>query len=239
MYYLDKYKIVLAIIAILLIVGGLSLFSLKKPTSTTTDTTEPPVMEVDEPENKEIAVPFTSQAPEGNWQEPWQNACEEASIVMIQNFYKDESLTAEKARQEILEIFTLKKETAPASKDESLERIEEIINSGDLNWDVHIIDNPSLEAIKEELAANRPIIAPVYAPKLNNPNYSAPGPDYHVLVITGYDDASQEFITHDPGLSGGENYRYPYEIIMGALHDYLENEDYGTQIKRVLFTEPL
>ncbi len=66
MYYLDKYKIVLAIIAILLIVGGLSLFSLKKPTSTTTDTTEPPVMEVDEPENKEIAVPFTSQAPEGN-----------------------------------------------------------------------------------------------------------------------------------------------------------------------------
>jgi hypothetical protein len=158
---------------------------------------------------------------------------------MIQNFYKDESLTAEKARQEILEIFTLKKETAPASKDESLERIEEIINSGDLNWDVHIIDNPSLEAIKEELAANRPIIAPVYAPKLNNPNYSAPGPDYHVLVITGYDDASQEFITHDPGLSGGENYRYPYEIIMGALHDYLENEDYGTQIKRVLFTEPL
>jgi len=50
------------------------------------------------PIEKEISVPFTSQAPEGNWQEPWQNACEEASIVMIQNFYKDEGLTVEKAR---------------------------------------------------------------------------------------------------------------------------------------------
>lgn len=84
------------------------------------------------PATKENIVPFTSQAPEGNWQEPWQNACEEASIVMIQNFYKDEGLSADKARQQILAVFQLKKTTAPASQDESLERIAEIINSGDL-----------------------------------------------------------------------------------------------------------
>src|SRR3989338_8277039 len=83
------------------------------------------------PSVKKNIVPFTSQAPEGDWQEPWQNACEEASIVMIQNFYKDERLTIDKARQQILAVFKLKKDTAPASKDESLERIAEIINSGD------------------------------------------------------------------------------------------------------------
>lgn len=27
-----------------------------------------------------LAVPFTSQAPTGDWSEPWQNACEEASF---------------------------------------------------------------------------------------------------------------------------------------------------------------
>jgi len=189
------------------------------------------------PTNKEISVPFTSQAPQGNWQEPWQNACEEASIVMIQNFYKEEGLDPVKARQQILDIFTLKKTTAVASKDESLERIEEIINSGDLKWKVHIVNNPELKAIQNELSANQPVIAPVYAPLLNNPNYGTPGPDYHVLVITGYDDETGEFITNDPGTEAGENYRYPYDILLKALHDYLANKDYKAGAKRVLFTE--
>lgn len=190
------------------------------------------------PLTKKIVVPFTSQAPEGNWQEPWQNACEEASVVMIQNFYKDEGLTVEKARQQILAVFKLKKTTAPVSKDESLERIVEIINSGDLNWQARVVDNPNLTAIKDELAANHPVIAPVYAPLLSNPNYTSPGPAYHVIVITGYDDASGEFITNDPGTDEGENYRYPYEVLMTALHDYLANKDYTAGAKRVLFTEP-
>lgn len=190
------------------------------------------------PANKEISVPFTSQAPEGNWEEPWQNACEEASIVMIQNFYKDEGLTVEKARQQILAVFKLKKTTAPASKDESIERIAEIINSGNLTWKTHVVDNPDLTIIRDELAANHPIIAPVYAPLLNNPNYTNPGPTYHVIVITGYDDKSGEFITNDPGTEEGKNYRYPYKILMAALHDYLANKDYTAGAKRVLFTEP-
>ncbi|MFA7286224.1 MAG: C39 family peptidase [Patescibacteria group bacterium] len=190
------------------------------------------------PVAKEIDVPFTSQAPEGKWQEPWQNACEEASIVMIQNFYKDEGLTVEKARQQILAVFQLKKDTAPASKDESLERIAEIINSGDLIWKARVVNDPSLEDIKTELTSNHPIIAPVYAPLLNNPNYTGSGPDYHVIVITGYDDATNEFITNDPGTEAGKNYRYAYDVLLSALHDYLANKEYTAGPKRVLFTEP-
>lgn len=190
------------------------------------------------PPSKENAVPFTSQAPGGNWQEPWQNACEEASIVMIQNFYKDTTLDPAQARQQILDVFKLKKITAPASKDESLERIVEIINSGNLSWQARVVNNPTLTEIKDELAANHPVIAPVYAPLLNNPNYTNPGPTYHVIVITGYDDAKGEFITNDPGTDQGKNYRYPYQILLTALHDYLANKDYTAGAKRVLFTEP-
>lgn len=188
--------------------------------------------------DKENDVPFTSQAPEGNWQEPWQNACEEASIVMIQNFYSEQGLTIAKAREQILAIFQLKQDTAPTSKDESMERIAEIINSGNLIWQAHVVDEPSLDVLKAELSDNHPIIAPVYGPLLNNPNYTNPGPLYHVIVITGYDDATGEFITHDPGTEQGENYRYPYEVLLTALHDYLVNKDYTAGAKRVLFTEP-
>jgi len=190
------------------------------------------------PASKANAVPFTSQAPAGDWSEPWQSACEEASIVMIQNFYKDQTLTPDQARQQILAVFALEKTTGPASQDESLERIVAIINSGNLPWQARVVDNPDLTAIKDELAANHPVIAPVYAPLLHNPNYTSPGPTYHVIVITGYDDASGEFITNDPGTAAGDNYRYPYQIVMTALHDYLANKDYTAGAKRVLFTAP-
>ena len=113
-----------------------------------------------------------------------------------------------------------------------------IIICGDLNWRARVINNSDLTTIKDELAANHPIIAPVYAPLLNNPNYTSPGPAYHVIVITGYDDASGEFTTNDPGTEEGKNYRYPYKILLTALHDYLANKDYTAGAKRVLFTEP-
>jgi len=101
-----------------------------------------------------------------------------------------------------------------------------------------VVDNPDLEMIKKELAANHPVIAPVYAPMLNNPNYTNPGPAYHVMVITGYDDVSSEFITNDPGTEEGKSYRYPYKTLLNAIHDYLANKDYKAGAKRVLFTEP-
>lgn len=186
------------------------------------------------PTSKENIVPFTSQAPDGNWLEPWQNACEEASIVMIQNFYIDEDLTIEQARQQILAVFQLKKETAEASKDESLERIAEIINSGNFIWKARVVNDPSLAEIKSELAANHPIIAPVYAPLLYNPDYTSPGPLYHVIIITGYDDASGEFIANDPGSEQGKDNRYAYDVLLTAIHDYLANKNYTAGAKPTL-----
>ena len=37
---------------------------------------------------KNLPVPFTSQAPAGVWTQPWQDACEEAAIVMVDHFYR-------------------------------------------------------------------------------------------------------------------------------------------------------
>ena len=49
---------------------------------------------------EDLEVPFTSQSPDGNWSEPWQNACEETSILMVDNFYQDENLNIEEEKNE-------------------------------------------------------------------------------------------------------------------------------------------
>lgn len=81
------------------------------------------------PDKKNLAVPFTSQAPAGNWAEPWQNACEETDIVMVDNFYRGGSLTQDAAVADIQKILSIKETLFGVSKNESMERVVEIINA--------------------------------------------------------------------------------------------------------------
>ncbi len=186
---------------------------------------------------KNLPVPFSSQAPAGNWAEPWQNACEETSIIMIDNFYSGDTVTKTEAAKEILTIFTIKNKDLGVSKDESMEKIANLINLAKLNWQAHVVVDPTLEQIKQEIVAHRPIIAPVYAPDLDNTPYPGEGPKYHVMVISGYDDAKQEFIVQDPGSSKGKDNHYTYADFYDAIHDYLNTKDYRQGRKAVLFTE--
>ncbi|HTM68469.1 MAG TPA: C39 family peptidase, partial [Candidatus Binatia bacterium] len=182
-----------------------------------------------------INVPFTSQAPAGDWSEPWQNACEETSIYMVGSFYAEEPIKRDQAIARIKEIFRVKQEKFRVSKDESLETIAALIEELGLPWKARIVYDPKLEDIKAELAEGRPVIAPVYAPALGNPYYGSPAPDYHVLVLTGYDDAAGVFIVNDPGTRRGEGLRFPYATMMGAIHD-LDAKDVRNGKKAVLFT---
>ena len=43
------------------------------------------------PNEFNLAVPFTSQAPTGEWALPYQEACEEASAIMVDAFYRGET----------------------------------------------------------------------------------------------------------------------------------------------------
>jgi|SRR3989344_9036417 len=191
------------------------------------------------PEQIKLNVPFTSQAPEGVWTEPWQNACEEASIIMIDNFYNGDSLTKDKAKTEILNIFDIKEKNFGPSMDESMQTVATIINNSNLGWTAQVVENPTVEQLKTELAAHQPIIVPVDGHKLNNPYYTDGGPDYHVLVVVGYDDTTEEFITHDPATQFGQNFRYGYKLFYDAINDFLESDDLGTPTKRVLYTRPV
>lgn len=186
---------------------------------------------------EDLEVPFTSQAPEKNWYEPWLNACEETSILMVDAFYDGrDALSVAEARQEILDIFVVKEEEIDESLDESLETMVELIDELDLGWKGVIKESPSLRDMKLELENKRPFIVPVYAPELNNPYYTGGGPDYHVLVVKGYDTEKEVFVVNDPGTQFGEDLEFSYDVMMQSIHD-LNQDDYDAGRKRVLFTE--
>ena len=186
------------------------------------------------PESKEIEVPFTSQAPAGDWSQPWKDACEETSIYMVASFYAGDDIKREEAIKKIREILKTKNETFKVSKDESLATIAELIDELGLPWNARIVYDPTVDDLKKELSEGRPIIVPVYAPALGNPYYGG-GVYYHVLVLTGYDDADDVFVVNDPGTKRGEGLRFKYDTFMGAIHD-LNPKDLDAGKKAVLFT---
>ncbi len=187
---------------------------------------------------KTINVPYTAQAPTSDWVEPWANACEETSIYMVNSFYQGEAITTETAVKNIKEIFAIKNAEFKVNKDESLETMAALVQKMNLPWSTKIVNNPTVQDLKVELSKNHPIIVPVFMPSLWTSTFKGNGPDYHVLVLIGYDDKKGEFITNDPGTSDGQNRRYPYQKFVNAIHD-LDQKNYQAGKRAVLFTEPI
>ena len=170
-----------------------------------------------------LPVPFTSQAPEGNWAEPWQEACEEASLLMTAHYFKGtKSISVETA---VDDIFTLVEHQTDRGFDYHDSDMYETAVMGEIEFGLltEVIENPTIVDITDTIDAGYPVIAPYAGRLLGNTHFTPPGPRYHVHVIIGYDEVAKEFITHDPGTRFGEQYRYSYETIMHAMHDWTGN----------------
>ncbi len=166
-----------------------------------------------------LKVPFGSQAPFSNWDELHGEACEEASMIMVDQFLAGKtSITPHTMEQEILDL--VEWETKAGYKiDSTADEVVTILKKY-FNISSHTVTDVSLERIKQELANGKPIIIPAAGRLLGNPNFTGEGPIYHMLVLRGYDDAKKEFITNDPGTRKGEQYRYKYSVFLNAIHDW-------------------
>jgi uncharacterized protein YvpB len=78
--------------------------------------------------------------------------------------------------------------------------------------------NATIDDIKKELDDGRPVIVPAAGKILPNPNFRNGGPLYHMLVVKGYD--KNGFITNDPGTRKGEGFRYTFNALYNAIHDW-------------------
>ncbi len=167
-------------------------------------------------------VPFTVQAPFGNWADDrQQNACEETSVIMAMAWANKTSLIKTTALKQILAIAAWEQKNYGNYVDTDATSTAERLLTGYFNyknWKIKTtIKLPDLISI---LSQGKLILAPCNGQKLHNPHFQQPGPLQHMLVIKGYDDQTKEFITNDPGTKFGADYRYPATVLYNALRAY-------------------
>lgn len=168
-------------------------------------------------------VPFISQAPTGNWKELiFQNACEEAALLMADKWVNGGVFGASKqSEMEIRKITDAEKKYFPKdSYDLSVEGILLLAQKYFPKMQIASMKNVRVDDIKNALFEGNIVIIPANGQKLRNPNFISPGPLYHTLLIRGYDPATDEFITNDPGTRKGNGYRYDSDILFDAMQDY-------------------
>lgn len=175
----------------------------------------------------EQTAPFIVQAPFGNWDDwDFQNACEEASMIMAMGYVKDEkNLSPEEAQKRILALIDFENKTLGYSTDTNAEDMERIFREYFRHDNAQAQENITINDIKVELQKNRVVIVPVFGQALDNPYFTQPGPVAHMLLIIGYDPKKREFITNEPGTRKGSGYRYGESVLFAAIWEYPSGPD--------------
>ncbi len=184
-----------------------------------------------------LKIPFVSQAPHRNWNMPYQEACEEASAIMASLYYAGDTraMVIGDAGDALLkkviaweeERFGYYKDTTVA---ETVTMLEEYFKLR-----ARIVDDPTVDDIKQAVAAGHPVIVPAYGKILPNPYFKNGGPLYHMLVVKGYTET--KFITNDPGTNTrGAEFTYKYDALMNAIHDW-NGGDVPNGAKRIILVE--
>ncbi|MBD3360242.1 hypothetical protein GF366_00400 [Candidatus Peregrinibacteria bacterium] len=174
--------------------------------------------------NKEIKntiklnIPFTVQAPFQKWIHPYDEACEEASMIMANYYLNGKTLSKEEAASEILKIIKWEEQYNYGIDIGAMEISDIMTHYYGKMAQVYVNSDISIENMKKFLSKGYSIILPVAGQILNNPNFTGDGPPYHVVLVTGYD--KNFFFAHDPGTYKGEHYAYPQTVLYNAIHDW-------------------
>lgn len=168
------------------------------------------------------SVPFTTQAPFGDWQDQrQQDGCEESSALMAVKWANNESLSQQESLEKIIGASDYLLKEYGEYRDISSEDTVNWILKDYFSYDkVAVKYDIKIEDIIYELNQGNLIIAPMNGQIMHNPYFTPPGPPRHMIVIRGYDKEKDIFITNDPGTRHGENYKYNTQILFEAIRDY-------------------
>jgi hypothetical protein len=165
-------------------------------------------------------VPFTVQAPFGNWDAAHEEYCEAAAVYMVGKYFQGDReakvppATADKDMGEVVAF-----ERASYSHiNLPLTEMAQVANHFyGLKGDVVPLDFPT---IQRQVSQGVPVIIPVMthggpAGRIN-PGYGAESV-YHVIVVVGYDAGQGIVYTNDPGLSTGQALTYSWSTLQTAI----------------------
>jgi hypothetical protein len=189
------------------------------PATSTPSTSTPLISD----ESVFLLVPFSSQAPLGEWSDDrQQDGCEEAGAMMAIAWAQgDIDLSPAAATKEIIALSDWQEEKYGEYRDVRIEDVASRIFQAYYDYDkVEVVTLETTQDLVKALQAGKIILAPTNGQALKNPHFTAPGPERHLLVITGYDADTDEFITNDPGTRYGYNFRYPASRLFAAIRVY-------------------
>lgn len=179
-----------------------------------------PEVEMVLPAEVNLKIPFTSQAPNKNWSMPYQEFCEEASMLMVASYINKQPIVdPADAEKKLLALRDFELKKFGYYEDMTAAEVAVILREYFNLPKVEVVSDPTSTQIKTALAAGKAVIMPAAGRQLGNPNFQTPGPLYHMLVIKGY-LKNGDFITNDPGTRKGADYSYKAETIMQANHDW-------------------
>lgn len=214
-------------------------------------TTDVPVSEpvlVDGDQNVErtnesfnLDVPFYSQAPTGDWGMPYQEACEEASLLLAWYYVTDQTPSMKKFEEDLLAMVEWEIDYFGQYEHTTAEQTAEMARLYLNHPNVDVVVDPTENQIRRWLDQGYPVIAPFAGRYLGNPYFTGLGPVYHMLVIRGYDGS--RFITNDVGTRHGKNFTYKGDVLMNALHDWhdsasVDDEGILNGAKTVIVVKP-
>ena len=178
-----------------------------------------------------LAVPFAPQAPHANWDQPYQDACEEATIIMVERYLRGVPLSLDDMDAEILKMVSWQTEHYGFFKDSNTAETVRLAEAFYPHLTVSAHYEVTADDIVAALAQGTPVVVLVDGRRLGNPHYVQPGPDKHALIIKGLVDG--QFITNDPGTRQGADFVYPIDTVMQAMTDY-DGQTAGTRTKSMI-----
>jgi hypothetical protein len=188
-----------------------------------------PIGDINQDESEQIIgkvliddVPFTPQAPFGDWSDQrQQDGCEESSALMAIRWARGEDLSYQEALEEIIGASDYILDKYGEYRDVSVtDTIDWIIKDYFSYENVFLKENISEKDMIDELDKGNLLLIPMNGQLMHNPYFTAPGPPRHMVVVRGYDAEKEVFITNDPGTRYGELYEYDYETFYKAIRDY-------------------
>lgn len=168
-----------------------------------------------------LAVPFFSQAPRGDWSLPWQEACEEASAVLVGAYWENDPLSVEEMETRILAAVDWQQRNFGYYEHTTAAQTATMLKALYGFKRVEVVNNADIEDIALHVRAGRPVIVPLAGRLLGNPYYTSPGPVYHMLVVKGIAE-NGDIITNDVGTRHGRNLTYAPSVFLNAMHDVPE-----------------
>ena len=177
------------------------------------------------PERVLLQVPFTTQAPLGNWAQR-QHTCEEANLTMLAAYWqRDPSVVIDPSAADatISALMSWQVQQWGSKDDLSDTRLGELAKKY-YGFGYMIVPNDA-KVIRQHLAAGRPLIAGVRTHGLGNSNY----PGYishfeeqgwsvsHYVLVIGYD--GDGVWLNDPGITRGRGYHISWAQLTHAIDD--------------------